>query len=285
MTPKQFVISLISIAAPVLLLGCSSPQVQKQRHFERGNQYVAEKRDDFAVIEYANAVRIDPKFGEARLKLAETYERMNNIKAALPEFIRAADALPDNRDAQLKATQILIALGRFEDAKSRATALLNKNPKDVDALLFRGTAMAGLQDPAGAIAQIEDALKVQPNDSRAFVYLGGVRMQTGNAKDAEDAFRNAISVEPSSVAAHLALSNFLWAVGRHDEAEQELRQALSLQPQHLIANRMLASLYIATKRVKEAEQPLKIVAEVSGAPRAQFQLAAYYRSVGRIEDA
>src|SRR5262245_20050865 len=121
--------------------GCSSPEMQKRRHFERGNAYAAAKRDQFAVVEYANAVRLDPKFGEARLKLAETYERMNNLRAAAPEFIRAADALPDNRDVQIKATRILLLGGRFEDAKARATRLLTKNPKDVDALLLRANAL------------------------------------------------------------------------------------------------------------------------------------------------
>src|SRR5262245_2803146 len=124
---------LITLAA--LLTACTNPEGQKRRHFERGNAYAAEKRDQFAVIEYASAVRLDPKFGEARLKLAETYERMNNIRAAAPEFTRAADALPDNRSAQIKATEILLLGRRFEDAKARATTLLTKNPKDVDALL------------------------------------------------------------------------------------------------------------------------------------------------------
>src|SRR5215471_19230271 len=98
--------SSLLIVLPLFVIGCSSPEVQKQRYFERGNQYAAEKRDDFAVIEYANAVRIDPKFGEARLKLAETYERMNNLSAAFPEFVRAADALPNDRGAQLKAAEV-----------------------------------------------------------------------------------------------------------------------------------------------------------------------------------
>ena len=37
------------VALAVLLSACSSPEEQKQRHFEQGNAYVAEKRDDFAV--------------------------------------------------------------------------------------------------------------------------------------------------------------------------------------------------------------------------------------------
>src|SRR5262245_58211481 len=118
------------VGLPLVLMACSSPDVQKHRHFERGNVYAAEKRDDFAVIEYANAVRIDPKFGEARLKLAETYERMNNLAAAAPEYVRAADALPDNHDVQIKATHLLLLGRQFEDAKARSAALLTKDPKD-----------------------------------------------------------------------------------------------------------------------------------------------------------
>src|SRR5215470_9198471 len=168
--PSQSLI-LSSIVVLAAATGCSSPETQKLRHFQQGNQYAAEKRDEFAVVEYANAVRLDPKFGEARLKLAETYERMNNLRAALPEFVRAADALPDNRKVQIKATQILILGGRFEDAKARATTLLTRNPTDIDALLLRANALAALKDPAAAIAEIQEALKVQPNESRTFVHL------------------------------------------------------------------------------------------------------------------
>ena len=88
---------------------------------------------------------------------------------------------------------------------------LAKNPKDVEVLLLHANALAALRDPAGAIAQIEEALKVNPNSSPAFVNLGAVRMQSGEAKEAEAAFRKAIELEPASVDAKLALANFLWA--------------------------------------------------------------------------
>src|SRR5262245_44648397 len=210
---------------------------------------------------------------------------MDNLRAAAPEFIRAADALPDNRDVQIKATEILLLGGRFDDAKARATTLLNRNPKDVDALLLRANAMAALKDPGGAITEIEEALKIQPNESRAFVNLGVVHKQSGEAAEAEAAFGKAIGLEPTSVNAHLAFANFLWSSGRQAEAEREIKQALSLQPQHLLANRMLAMLYLATKRSREAEQPLKAVAEISKSPAASLQLAAYYINVRRNDEA
>src|SRR5687768_6265528 len=222
----------VLLLAVALFTSCSDPQVKKQAHLERGNEYAAEKKDEFAVIEYANAVRIDPKFGEARWKLAQTHERLKNLRAAFPEYVRAADALPDNREAQIKATQVLLLTGRFEDAKTRATALVTKNPKDVEALILRANAMVALKDPAGALAEIEEALKVNPDDSRTFVNLGAIRMNTGDGREAEAAFRQAIALDPSSVDAHLALANFLWAAERPSEAEQAIKHALSLQPQN-----------------------------------------------------
>src|SRR5688500_14496949 len=136
--------------ASTLLSACNNPEARKLEHVQRGDEYAKEKRDEFAAVEYASAVKLDPKFGEARLKLAETHERMGNVQAAFPEFIRAADALPDNRDAQLKATELLLLARRFDDAKARADGLLEKNPKDIDAMLLRANAMAALRDPAGA---------------------------------------------------------------------------------------------------------------------------------------
>ena len=150
------------VLAAVLLSSCSNPEKDKVQHVKRGDQYAAEKRDEFAAVEYTAAVKIDPKFGEARWKLAQTYERLGNLRAAAPEYIRAADALPNDRKAQLKATQLLLLAGQFEDAKARAASLLAQDPKDVDALLLQASAMASLRDPAGAIAQIEEALKVEP---------------------------------------------------------------------------------------------------------------------------
>ena len=277
--------ALFLLLASVVVSACSNPETQKRRHFERGNQYAAEKRDEFAVVEYASAVKIDPMFGEARLKLAETHERMGNLAVAAPEYIRAADALPDNRDAQLKATEILLLGRRFDDAKARAATLLAKNPTDVDAMLLHANAMAALRDPAGAVAEIEEALKVSPDSSKAYVNLGAVRMQTGEAKQAEAAFRRAIELDPSSSNAKLALANFLWAAERAPEAEAALKELIAREPQNVLANRMLGVLYLTTRRTNEAEQPLKTVAEVSKAPAARFQLADYYVSAGRTQDA
>lgn len=273
------------ILAVLCTFSCSDPETEKVRHVARGDEYVADKRDAFAVVEYASAIKIDPRYGEAHYKLAEAYERMNNLPAAFPEYIRAADALPNDRTAQIKAIRVLMLSGRFEDAKARAAALLARDPKDVEVLLLHAHTLVALRDPNGALAQIDEALAVNPDSSQAFVTLGAVRMRSGEATEAEAAFRRAVALEPSSVDAKLALANFLWAGGRVAEAEASIKEALAHTPRHLLANRMLGTLYIATRRIGDAEQPLKTVAELSTVPGPRLQLADYYVSVGRAADA
>jgi tetratricopeptide (TPR) repeat protein len=273
------------LLASALLSACSNPETQKLEHLKRGDAYAKEKKDEFAVIEYASAVELDPKFGEARLKLAQTYERLNNLRAAFPEYIRAADALPDNREAQIKATNVLLMNGRFDDAKARAESLLKKDPNDIDAMLLRANAMASLRDPAGAVAEIEEALKLDPASSAALVTMGSVRLRSGEAQQAEAAYRQAIAVAPADVNARVALANFFMATGRSAEAEATLKEVLAKEPKHLLANRLLGTLYVSSNRVAEAEQPLKVMAEASNTPAARFQLADYYINAGRTNDA
>jgi Tfp pilus assembly protein PilF len=55
--------------------GCASNDTAKRNHLAAGNRYFDQQKFKEAIIEYRNAVQKDPRFGDARLKLAEAYER------------------------------------------------------------------------------------------------------------------------------------------------------------------------------------------------------------------
>src|SRR6185295_10793858 len=118
-----------------------------------GDKYTADKKYQEAVIQYRNAVQQDPRFGEARYKLAETYERLNDPNSAYGEYIRAADLLPNDIHAQVKAANMLVMTGQFADASSRADKALAIDAKNVDALIAKGNALAGLHNLDAALAQ------------------------------------------------------------------------------------------------------------------------------------
>ncbi len=94
--PSAFLVILLAFG----VAGCSR---SAQSYLERGNAQLEKGNVDAAVLEYRNAVERDPKFAPARLKLAEVYLRSGNPAGALAESVRAADLLPNDADAQLKA--------------------------------------------------------------------------------------------------------------------------------------------------------------------------------------
>src|SRR5688572_19279711 len=142
-------------AAAVLVSGCSDPQAAKQRALENGNRYFAQKQYKEAIIEYRNAVQQDPRFGEARYRLAEAYAQIGDAPRALSEQIRAADLLPQNTEVQLKAAAYLLLASEFHDAKARVLKVLERDPMNAQALVILGNASAGMSDLVGAVAEIE----------------------------------------------------------------------------------------------------------------------------------
>ena len=50
------------------------------------------------------------------------------MASGLQEFLRAADLMPENDDAQINAARFLLLAGQFEDAKARARRVLDSKP-------------------------------------------------------------------------------------------------------------------------------------------------------------
>ena len=238
------------------------------RAFESGNQYFEEKKYPEAIVEYRNAVRADPRFGEARQKLADAYGFTGNARAAFAEQIRAADLLPDDLNAQLKASAYLLLARQFEDAKTRVQRVLVRDPRNTQGLLILGHALAGLRDLDGAIAQIEQAIAIDPTNAGSYASLAGFKLADGERDQARAAYEKAVEVDPKSVPARLALANFQWGIGDPSGAEATFKAALALDPKHALANRALASYYMGTGRAKDAEPHLRTIAEAGGDPES-----------------
>ena len=146
-------------ATAALVLFCSAcstdPEVAKREYLESGNRYFEQKKYNEAAVQYRNALQQDARFGEARLKLAQTYEHLNDRTRAGAEYIRAADALPGDVAVQTRAANYLLLWGQFEDARTRARKALELDPKNVEAQVALGNSLAGLKDFDAALEQLE----------------------------------------------------------------------------------------------------------------------------------
>ena len=257
----------------------------KREHLEQGNGHFARKEYREAIIEYRNALREDGKFGEAQKRLAEAYEQSGDGTNAFRSYVRAADLLPDDRVVQLKVGFSYLRAGQFEDAKDRATRLVKRDPKDVDAQILLANALAGMKDHTAAVEQANEAIGLDPNQVRSHIALGGIEQASGNRVEAEAAFKRALATNPKSADAHLALASFYASVGRQREAEDFFTKALALEPSNRLAHRVLAQYYLSTNRLPEAEKHLKTLASLDPSVESQLRLANYYVRQRRYGDA
>src|SRR5262245_26476560 len=132
MLRKSLALSPFVVAMLVIAAGCSKdPEVAKRELVQSGDTYVKASKYKEAEVQYRAAVQRDSRFGEARLKLAETYLKLGEPQKAYGEYLRAADLLPSDVQTQLKAAAMQLAAKQFEDAQHRADTALALYPKNV----------------------------------------------------------------------------------------------------------------------------------------------------------
>ena len=137
-------------AACLVGLSCKASPTERVK---RADRFVAEKKFSEAIVEYRAALQQDAKNGEARLKLADLHAQQGEVQNAYREYVRAADTLPDNAEAQLKAGAMLLMAGRFADAKVRAENVLRtaaEKRRGLDASRQRARRPGGFQQRVSA---------------------------------------------------------------------------------------------------------------------------------------
>ncbi|MGH9410575.1 MAG: tetratricopeptide repeat protein, partial [Vicinamibacterales bacterium] len=276
---------LVVLAVGMVSACTIDPAAKARKHIALGDAALARQDVATAVLEYRIAAIAQPRSGDAHLKLAEADVRNNDLKAAFPEYIRAADLLPDRADVQIKAGNLLLLAGRFLDARTRAGAVLHKDPKNVAATVLLGNSLAGLKDLDSAIEVGQKAAELDPSREGAYRNLGVLELAKGNNALAEDAFKKAVNLDPKSVPACLALAQFYRATSRPADAEPLLMQAVQNGPRDLRANQQLASFYMETSRAALAEPYLKTIAEESKDVDSELALADFYLAAGRVPEA
>jgi tetratricopeptide (TPR) repeat protein len=277
--------SVVTVCAVLVAAGCGKSERTKEQFFEAGTQYAQQQKYAEAILEYRNALKLDPKFAAAHGKLGEALLEANDGAGALRELVVAADLSPKDAPAQIKAGQVLLLARQFEDARTRADRALEADPNNAQALMLRGNASAGMKDIDSAIADANEALRAAPNDPDVYGALGAMQLTGGKAQEAESAFKRAAELNAKSALPLVALANYYFAVGRRADVEPILKQAIAREPASIPAARALATFYVLSKRIPEAEAPLKTAADLSKDVASRLALGDYYLATKREAEA
>jgi tetratricopeptide (TPR) repeat protein len=250
-----------------------------------GDAYFKAKEYYDAAIQYSNVIRIDNQDANAHFALAKSFEAINSTKNALVEYVRAADLAPDNSEMQIRAARFLVNGNYLTEAKNRMRAVLKRDPKNIDALIVLGTALAGLSNADDAVAVLDRAVHVDPERAGSYTTLGVMQIAHGELALAEQAFTTAVTLAPTSADAYINLGTYYRTTNRLADAERALLHAYQLQPKWERVNQALIALYIQLNRLDDAERYLKALVETSTDPRTRYALADFLMGRQRFDEA
>ena len=92
-----------------LALGCSrDPNVKKQKYMESGKRYYDGGKYREAMIQYSNALQVDPRYADAHYELAMALIRQGKQAEAVPKLTEALRHDPNHVDAHYQLGMALL---------------------------------------------------------------------------------------------------------------------------------------------------------------------------------
>ncbi len=153
-----------------------------------------------------DALRENPNDIGARLILAAAYNDADRPDEALTQYQEIIRVEPGNRSALLGAAAILYKNDDLGGAKAYYEQVVEQSggeefstadPQLQEAFYYLGVLSLGLNDPAGAVANLESALSIDKTDADAWFILGNAQYRNGKYKEAAAAYQQALAFVPT----------------------------------------------------------------------------------------
>jgi cytochrome c-type biogenesis protein CcmH/NrfG len=155
------------------------------------------------------------------------------VKAFIDDLAKKAAAAPEDvatwsRLAQVYYRTAQVDAAYYEQSKSAFGHVLERDPKNTDALRGLGSVHFELEEPAQAIALYERYLAIKPDDPTVRTALAAAQVSAGAFEKALAILRDVIAKKPDVWPAHYYLGIALESQGDHAGGLAAMRKAREL---------------------------------------------------------
>lgn len=201
-------------------------------------------------------------------------------------FFLDVGAARANGDAQVAFARGLVAFHRaqWNDAIAAFDRALAADSKDARARYYRGLARARAGDTAGAIEDLEQALRDQPDLPHAWLDLGIAYLSAGRLQDSRVALERAVERGHERHVAEFFLGLVQYRLGEYGAASALFRQA-QVDPEVRLPAAYYAALLSVRQGQPETARPLLEVVAREAAGTEIGQAAAEYLTGGGLRPA
>jgi len=210
----------------------STSNVEAYRHYQLGVDYARRFLTTDAIRELEEAVRLDPQFALAALRLSDQYRLQGDLRrgnelaiqvsqnqSRLPRYEQLALQVlkarrSEDPEAEVAARQELVSefprstmdrgilvavlggLGKGEQARELLQQGLALDPKSEDLLNFASYGQAAEGDFSGALASNDSYMAIRPGDPNPIDTRGDILYMAGRDDDAVAAYRKVLELKP-----------------------------------------------------------------------------------------
>lgn len=251
----RILIGAFALCCFAMLVACNrDPSARKQQYFDSGSRYLEKSEFPEAVIQFSNAIRLDPLFAAAHFKLAKGYLGMRRFQDAFRELQRTLDLEPGNNEALLDLGALYIAGRAYDQVEPIASRMFKHDPGSADGHLLLAELNQAQGKTEAALREINQAIVLNSMEPKLYLQLATLQATEAKRNEAENSLRKALAIDPKFIPAIQAFTALDETSGRLAEAEQRLRYLIQLQPMAVEPREHLALLYHAQRRDAEAEQ-------------------------------
>jgi tetratricopeptide (TPR) repeat protein len=201
-------------------------------YYKEGLAYKQEGKIDQAIKSLEQAVANNPKHGMAWASLGSLYKQKKDLAKSIDAYEHATQVI--TKDAviwmNLGTAYANSDPARLDDAERALTTACHLAPKDPEVRAKLGTVKSKKGDYAGAIAELEIAVKLKADESDWWNNLGVAYRKAKRDDDAIKAYEKAIALNPNDADYHFSLGAAYRRKDDADKAIPEYEKATSLDP-------------------------------------------------------
>ncbi len=245
---------LAACAAALAACGCAGDKNKgKQKYLQSGRQYMQQQKYRQAAIQFRRALKLDPKFVDARYELAKAELAAGNLLLCAAAASDVIAVKPDHLDAHMMLARLYASNPNPESQKramEKVEYVLNADPKRLDAKHLLAQVSFLSRDAKRARELLRELVAADPKSAPYLVDLALAEAMLGESGAATDHLQQAIALNPRIPTAYIGLGR-LYRAKQPALAEQCLRQGVDKNPAEFALYEELADLLYANGRAGE----------------------------------
>jgi tetratricopeptide (TPR) repeat protein len=205
--------------------------------------------------------------------LGDFYFANGDLDKATVEYGSLYSDHPKDPQVKKNYVQLLILKNRLDEATKLNNEILKANPREADALVYRGQIQIRQGDVGGAVDSLQQAIKNDSNNAVAHYHLGLAFDMQHNEAQAESELRAAVGLRPDLTDAQRALATLELQRGDFDALTQTSQQIIASAPNSPDGYLIRAMANMNRQKYSDAELDMRKAAEIApGNPAPYVQM-------------